>query len=1113
MPKKLVFLIATMLMMMTSALAQVTTSSMSGKVTLGSASGEEVIGATVQAVHEPSGTRYAAVTNVDGRFNIQGMRTGGPYVVTVSYIGYQSKVLKGITLELGETYNLNVWLPEDANELTEVVITGKASKFAAERTGASTNISNAQITNLPTVSRSITDVTRLSPYGGNGMSFAGSDGRTANFTVDGANFNNNFGLSSNLPGGGNPISLDAIEELQVVISPYDVRQTNFIGGGVNAITKSGTNTFRGSAYVYHKNENMQGDAVYRQQIAGARDKSQTTTYGFTLGGPIIKNKLFFFVNGEMIKIPSIVNRWRGSDNGVADATNYLSRTTNSDLEAVSNYMANRYGYNTGSWTSFPADESNYKLMARLDWNITDKHHLALRYNYTKNNIWNAPNATSMDGGTRMSGARMSQYSMAFANSMYSMENLVHSWSLDLNSRLADNISNQFLATISKLDDVRGSDSSEFPFIDITKDGDNYMALGYELFTWNNAVHNTIWNIKDDVTYYLGSHKIMAGITFEHQMADNQYMRNGTGYYRYNWEDGMTVEQLFNQVPEVFCLTYGYDGETKPAARVQFNRPGIYAQDDWNVNDKFKLTYGLRVDGLFFNNSDLMTNAAIQELDYNGRHIDTGKWPGNSITLSPRVGFTWDVFGDKSLKVRGGTGLFSGRLPLVFFTNMPTNGGLVQYQAQINKGTKVWDGKTGAPTKGFANYSGAYTTDNNGNRYVDMSQFAGGPMTSIAEMQQKLFGMGFPSTVRPEDGTVPSSISAVDPDFKMPQVWKTSFAIDYQVPVSFPFTVTVEGIFNKKIHDNCISDWAIPNVGGFARFNGADNRPIYPVGFRTGTKAFVLENTSKGYGWSANVTLNAQPAEWISLMAAYTHTVSKEVTGMPGSAAESAFTYVPTVEGPNNIKLHNSQYVTPDRIVANATIHDKSGNHYGIIYETWRGGFNYGWMTTNDMNGDGYAYDALYIPTDEQVANKEFRFVSQDDAQRFMDFVHNDSYLKNHQGEYAEPYSVYSPWVHRIDFSYKHDFKLNVGSTRHILQLTFDMKNVLNFFSSSWGVAKYLNPEIGSEARILKYEGVDADGFATFSTPASINANTKTWAPNYSLGQCWYASVGIKYYFN
>ena len=1091
MQKRLFLLVVTLLTLTLTAVAQITTSSMAGKVTFDDANGEEVIGATVVALHEPSGTRYTAVTNASGRFAIQGMRTGGPYEVTISYIGYQPKVFKGIILQLAETFNLAAWISEDATQLAEVVVSGKASKFAAEKTGATTNINNSQIANLPTVNRSITDVTRLSPYGGNGMSFAGADGRTANFTVDGANFNNNFGLSQNLPGGGNPISIDAIEEMQVVISPFDVRQTNFIGGGVNAITKSGTNTFRGTAYVYHKNENMQGDAVERKQISGAREKSQTTTYGFTLGGPIIKDKLFFFANGEMIKIPTVVNRWRGSDaDNPADYNNFVSRTTNADLAAVSKYMADKYGYNTGSWTSFPADESNYKLLARLDWNISDRHHLALRYNYTKNNVWNNPNGTSMDGGTRMSGSRISQYSMSFANSMYSMENIVHTWSVDLNSRLTDNLSNQFLFTYSKLDDVRGSDSSPFPFIDITKGDNNYMALGYELFTWNNAVHNTIWNFKDDVTYYLGKHKIMAGISFEHQMADNQYMRNGTGYYRYNWEDGMTVDELFNQTPEVFCLTYGYDGESKPAARVQFNRPGIYAQDDWNITGKLKLTYGLRVDGLFFDNGDLMTNNAIKELDYEGRHIDTGTWPDNSITFSPRLGFTYDVFGDKTLKVRGGTGLFSGRLPLVFFTNMPTNGGLVQYQAQINA--------SNAKKKGFS-----------------MDEFAGGPMTSISEMMNKLQSLGYPMTVSPEDGTVPSAISAVDPDFKMPQVWKTSVAVDYQFPVSFPFSATIEGIFNKTINGVCISDWAIPNVGGFARFNGADNRPIYPSGFRTNTKAFMLENTSKGYGWSANVTLNAQPFEWLSLMAAYTHTVSKEITGMPGSAAESAFTYVPTSEGPNNIKLHNSQYVIPDRLVASATIHDKCGNHYNFVYEGWRGGYNYSYMLTNDMNGDGYSYDAIYVPRDNEVGvgSGDFRFASADDMNRFMDYVHNDSYLSGRQGDYAEPYSVYSPWVHRLDFGYKHDFKLMVGKTRHMLQLSFDMKNVLNFFNSSWGVMKYLNPEIGSEARILKYEGVDAQGYATYSTPSVISGKTETWTPNYSLGQCWYASIGVKYYFN
>ncbi len=1087
MQKRLLFLIAMMLMLTTTMLAQITTSGLSGKVT---ADNESVIGATVEAIHKPSGTLYRAVTNDKGLFTINGMRVGGPYEVKISYIGYETKTVGGITLQLAETYNLNVSLTEDAQELGEVVVSAKATKFTTEKTGASTNISNEMMQNLPTVSRSITDVTRLSPYGGNGMSFGGTDGRTANFTVDGANFNNNFGLSSNLPGGGNPISLDAIEELQVVISPFDVRQTNFIGGGVNAITKSGTNTFKGSAYIYHRNENMRGDAIEGEQIAGAREKDRSTTYGFTFGGPILKNKLFFFVNGEIVRTPTVGNRWRASEDGVADESNYISRTTTTDLQTVSDYVKNKYGYDTGSYTSFPADESNNKILARIDWNINTKHHLALRYNYTKNRAWRSPNATSMDGGTRMSGSRTSQYSMVYANTMYALDNIVHTFSLDLNSRLSDNLSNQFLATYSKLNDARYSNSSEFPFIDILKDNQNYISLGYELFTWNNAVHNNIWNIKDDITYYSGRHKITAGLTFEHQMADNQYMRNGTGYYRY----ASLSDFLNGATPEIVNLTYGYNGETSPAARVTFNKAGIYGQDEWEVSDRVKLTYGIRFDGLFFDNSDLVTNNAILALDYDGRHIDTGKWPSSSVTVSPRVGFTWDVFGDKTMKVRGGTGLFSGRLPLVFFTNMPTNSGMIQYQAEINAAN--------AAKKGFtmSEFAGGLVTDANGNATVNA-------------LYEKLASLGYPTTITPEDGTVPSSIAAVDSKFKMPQVWKTSVAIDYVIPVSFPFSVTAEGIFNKTINGVSISDWSIPSVGGFSRFNGVDNRPIYPSGFRTNTKAFVLENTSRGYGWSANVTLNAQPTEWLSLMAAYTHTVSKEVTGMPGSAAESAFTYVPTVEGPNNIRLHNSQYVIPDRIVASATAHDRCGNHYSLIYETYRGGYNYSFMTTNDINGDGYNYDAVYIPTDAEVADNRFRFASEDDKTRFMDYVHSNSYLKKHQGEYAEAYSVYSPWVHRVDFSYKHDFKFNVRDTKHTLQLSFDIKNLLNLFNSSWGVMKYLNPEIGTEARILKYEGVDADGYATFSTPSAISGSTKTFVPYHAIGQCWYASIGIKYIFN
>lgn len=969
MQKRLLFLLALLMTFVSSAMAQVTTSSLSGTVV---ADGEEVIGATVDVVHKPSGTHYRAVTNDKGVYTINGMRVGGPYEVTVRCIGFAEQKTGGINLQLGETFNLKTTLSETAKEMQEVMVSAKGSKFSYERTGASTNISNEQMIAMPTVSRNVTDFTRLSPYGGNGMTFQGSDGRTANFTVDGANFNNNFGLSSTLPGGGNPISMEAIEELQVVISPFDVRQTGFIGGALNAITKSGTNTFKGQAYVYHQNENMRGDAVDREFISGSRDRDRTTTYGFSLAGPIIKNKLFFFVNGELIKSPGTGTSWRATENGVGNADAYQSYTTIADMERVQEHVARKYGYNTGSFTSFPADADNKKLLAKITWNINDKNRLDVRYNYTTNSSWVMPNASSMDGGTRSAFSRTSLYSMPFANSMYSLEKNVHSVSLDLNTRLSNSLSNQFLATFSKIDDVRGSNSAEFPFIDI-QDGTNtntqYMSLGYELFSYNNAVHNNIFNLKDELIYTTGRHKITGGVSYEYQMADNQYMRNGTGYYRYG-----SVDDFINgAAPEVVCLTYGYGGDNDPKARVAFNKAGIYAQDEWNATKNFKLTYGLRLDGLFFDNGDLMTNKAIYDLNYGGRHIDTGKWPNAQVSVSPRVGFNWDILGNKTLKLRGGTGLFSGRLPLVFFTNMPTNSGMIQYQAQINS--------KNASERGFTmgEFAGGLVTDANGH-------------ATIAALKDKLISLGYPANITPEQGTVPSSISAVDNKFKMPQVWKTSLAIDYQLPVSFPFTITAEGIFNKAVNDVTISDWSMTDTRGYARWNGADNRSIYPEVFRIpGNKqAFVLENTHKGYGWSANVSVNMRPWDFLSFMASYTHSVKKELTSMPGSNAESAFTYVPTISGPNNINLHNAYNITPDRFIASLTGHDKSNNHYSLIYETWRGGYNYSYMLQNDMNGDGYAYDALYIPTDKQVQNGEFRFASEDDKTRFMDYVHGDS---------------------------------------------------------------------------------------------------------------------------
>lgn len=1073
--------------------AQVTTASMSGTVMF---QDEPVIGATVLAVHEPSGTNYCTITNVDGRFSLQGMRTGGPYKVTISYVGYQSAVYSGITLQLGENYNLNVKLKESSETLDEIVITAAKTKFNTEKTGATTNISSSQITSLPTINRSISDIARLSPYASD-MSFAGGDGRSTNFTVDGANFNNNFGLSDNLPGGGNPISMDAIEEVQVVIAPFDVRQTNFIGGGINAITKSGTNTFKGSAYTYFQNQNMRGNSIDGEDL-GARAKESKTIYGATFGGPIIKNKLFFFANVEVEKQPQQVIKWRARTEGEQpDENNYISRTTLSDMQKVSDFLRDKYGYDTGSATNFPADEKNLKLLGRIDWNITNGHKLSVRYNYTKNTAWNAPNANSMDGGSGSrlyNTSRVGYQSMSFANSMYSQDNKVSSVSADLNSRFSDKISNQLLFTYTDIEDMRGTNSSPFPFIDILagKDAEGnqimepYMSAGYELFTYNNGVKNKITSIIDNFTYFAGDHKITAGISFEHQLASNAYMRNGTGYYRYSSLDDF----LNGAAPETFAWTYGYNGVSDPKAQVTFNQIGFYAQDEWNIRPNVKLTYGIRFDDLIFDNSDLQRNDAIYDLDFGGKHIDTGKWPKSRMQISPRVGFVWDVFKDNSLKVRGGTGIFTGRLPLVFFTNMPTNSNMVQNAVVF--GTKYENGI-------------AVSHDSR------LDQLAGGMITNVDDAIKKF---GLPTTI--ENPVAGSKISGVKDNFKMPQIWKTSLAVDYQLPTSFPLSVTGEFIYNKNINAVTLENINIKDPSNWEHFNGADNRLIYPSDYTyvSGKNAVVLTNTSKGHGYTANVTVNAQPVEDLNMMLAYTHTESKETSGLPGSDPVSTWQGMLTIDGPNFATVQRSRYVVPDKVIA-AINYNLPFRHKGLLRKTslnlFYSGYSasgYSFAYTNDMNGDGINNDMMYIPKDDS----EIKFKNEADRTAFWNFVDQDSYLKNHKGEYAEAYAARAPWVHRFDLRITEDFSFKAGKTEHHFQLSLDFMNIGNMINSKWGVMK--NASSSNGCRILKYEGMDDNKTPIFSM-YKINGEypTETYSYNRIYTECWKMQVGIRYIFN
>jgi outer membrane protein OmpA-like peptidoglycan-associated protein len=1104
MQKRVLFLMSMLLMFSLTAMAQITTSSLTGKVVVEGAN-ESAIGATVQAVHEPSGTRYAAVTNASGRFTIQGMRTGGPYTVTISYIGFQSKSLKNITLELGETFNVNAVLSENASELGEVIVSGKASKFATEKTGASTNINNATLTSIPTVTREINDITRISPYA-NGMSFGGANGRMSNFTLDGANLNNNFGLSANLPGGGTPVSVDAIDEVQVVVSPFDVRQSNFIGGGINAITKSGTNLFKGTAYVYHTNENMHGNRVDDQSLADP-GKDRKTTYGFTLGGPIVKNKLFFFANYEQSIVPTTPNRWRGSDDGVADTKNNISRTKLSDLQQVSDYVASKYGYDTGSWTDFPADEKNTKYLVRLDWNINQNHHFMVRFNHTNNEVWNAPTSSYSDFNKnfdKSTEGRFSQSAMSYENSMYKQQNKVTTISSSLNSRFTKNLSNELLFTYSDIDDVRDSNSSKFPFVDIYEPDANgtpkpYISLGYEFCTPGNRVRNKITTITDNVTYYLGSHKLMAGASWEHQVAYNTFLRRLYGIYAYN----SVNDFLTGATPDNVGLTWGYNGVAEPTEQVTFNQLGVYLQDEWNALERLKLTFGVRFDNMMFDNGDLMANNAIDALDYAGTHLTTGEWPKSHVSISPRFGFVWDVFGDKSLKVRGGSGLFVGRLPLVFFTNMPGSTGMSKYQ--------------------YSSAGDAYRT-------AVLAGFTGGLKTNPDEMRDIIVANN-PNTkitISPEDGVVPSSLSAVDKNFKMPQVWKSSIAIDYNFPVSFPLSITGEFTYTKVINDVYLEDISVKgNSDGWDRLIGADNRIVYPMNNRltyndvSGKEVnipstYYLTNTNQGYGYTANVTLNAEPVKNLRMMAAYTYTKMKELSSMPGSTAASVLQAMYAVNGPRFADLQSTSFVLPHRIIANVS-YDYNKEHFSLFYEGCASNTAYSYYYSGDLNGDGQKTDLMYIPANDN----EIQFATEADRLAFWRYVDQDDYLKNHKGEYAGAYDVHTPMVHRFDFRYAHDFTFCLGKTRHKLQLSADVKNIGNLLNSKWGVFKRM---INGGQLLNVVDPGWKDDKATgkrivYSAPKfSVNKvngeyPTETWEYISSYGQCWQIQVGAKYYFD
>lgn len=1089
MKKHLFLFILAFALLGSQLMAQVTTAGMNGRI-LGT-NNESLPGATVVAVHVPSGTQYGTLTDIDGLFRIPNMRVGGPYKVTVSYVGYNVQTKENITLNLGQTQSLNVSLSETTAAISGVeIVAVRSALIDGNRTGASTNINNEQIQSLPTISRSINDFTRLNPQTGVGNSFAGRDGRYNNITVDGANFNNNFGLSSkNLPGGdAQPISLDAIEEINVNIAPFDIRQSNFTGANINAITRSGDNTFKGSAYTYYRNKNFNGDQVGDKTLSLAN--TTTTSYGFRLGGPIIKNKLFFFANAEKEKSSFPGIEWSPSTDGLGDAKKNISRTSVADLQTMKQYLTDTYNYDPGNYQDFGNFLSeNYKILGRIDWNINTNNKFTIRYNYVNSTNDQPVNATSAPG-TRSTFGRIGEKSMAFDKSNYSFLNTVGSITAELNSVFSTNTANKFLVTYTKIRDTRSTAGDLFPFVDIYKDGDPYMSFGTELFSYQNDVKNNVLTFTDNLNYYLGKHTLTVGASYDKLYFANSYKRYGTSYYRY-----ASMADFMNPLsnPTTYGLTYPYEGSGDGYAELNFGYGSIYAQDEFQILDNLKVIGGLRYEIPFYQNSDLKPNAAVdlltfKDLDGNDLKLDVGKWPKSKALLSPRISFNWDVKKDQTLQVRGGTGIFTGRLPFVWFTNQPTNSGTLQNTLELTKAADL----TGIVFKPepFA-YQGTF------------------PQT--------------PSTV------APGSLALVDKNFKMPQVYRSNLAADVKLPWS-DLILTLEGIYSKDM--NSIVQYNANQGTPSGAFIGADNRPKFASAdkkINSGiSNAMVLTNTgkgNKGSSFSMSVQLTKPATKGLYGSIAYTYFAAKNMTSNPGSAASSAWSSNPTVLNQNYPELGYSQFAVPHRVIGSLSYNIQYLQHLGTTVSLLYEGSNQGrvsFIYSNDMNGDGNAADLIYIPKDaseinfsditktvEGVTSVLFSAAQQQAA--FDKFVEQDKYLSKHRGEYAERNAALLPWSNRFDLRILQDIFNNFGGKKHTLQISVDVLNFGNLLNKNWGLRQ--KQILGSyDLAFLKYDkAVDNVPYYQMGTVNGALPTT-SYIDNISTSSTWSAQIGLRYTF-
>jgi hypothetical protein len=1064
----------------TAAFAQVTTSGMSGRISDGE---ESLPGAAVTVTHEPSGTVYRAISNDEGRYSIQGMRTGGPYTAGVHYLGYGDFIQKEIYLQLGETHVLDVRMDESEQMLNEVVVSAKGAKFTGNKTGSMTNINSRTMLLIPSVSRSLSDYTKLSPYASGTGSFGGRPAYTTNITIDGANFNNNFGLEDNpMPGpsatSSDPVSMEAVEEMQMAVAPFDVRQSNFTGAGVNVVTKSGTNELHGTIYSFFRNRNMNGTKIGSQTLTSEAERQ---VYGLSAGGPIIRNKLFLFVNAEMENNLTPGNTLLARDAGRDKNNPNVSQNVQADdLKAFSQFL-HEFGYETGRYENWGGDnESARKLLIKTDWNIHQNHKASFRYNFSKSESTNRAHSAddALPQITRERHAR--EGGISFENSQYTTPGVLHSFTAELNSNFTGALSNKLLAACTFYDQSRRSNSSVFPFIDImdNSETDVLMSAGYEMYSYNNAVKNNTLILTDNITCHWGRHTVTGGLSYENQYVLNNYWRQGTGYYRFKnleaferYVDGEGAGESYNSDyhPLNFAYTYPINGYTYAGVEFLLGQFSAYAQDEWQLTDAFKLTGGLRIDVPAYL-SESTGNPALNNVEFrNGETVDLSTWPKTRALLSPRIGFNCDLTDD--IKLRGGAGIFTGRVPLVWFVNQMQYSGMLKYQLILNSN-------------------------------ADSEALAKIP---FAENVYDLLGRPELDGIFPKANAAGGSLTFIDRNFKLPQMLRVSLGADIRLPANI--LLTLVGIYSKDIHAVRFENINLKDPDAFL-LEGDSKRPCW-TGDRYLTQPYkeviALRNTDRGWGALGSARLTFPEYNGFSGTVAYSFSRTEEVTGKNGSDPFSEWKTRPVAGSPNSEETGFSMNNTPHRIIASAAYRMDYANRFRStvsLFYTGCSGRAFSYLYYGDANGDGTACDLMYIPNSKE----DFIWENDGDAEKYFAYADADPYLSKHAGEYARRYAAHEPFYHRLDLRFLQDFFLNVSGRQNTVQLSLDILNLPNLLHSSWGINRIT---VAQNITPLKFERRDE---ATGKPVVSLNNIDGPYQDPTSVSSTWNLQIGVRYIF-